>query len=78
MVAEDKYPTEKLKSWGKAKDIRMKFYQDYAEAHDNGGLRWAGGAWTFDAIPAGLGLMQYLQDLEMTFTLLLVSLIVLQ
>jgi len=55
MVIEDKYPTEKLKSWGKAKDIRMKFYQDYAEAHDKGGLRWAGGAWTFDAIPAGLG-----------------------
>ena len=53
--AEVKYPTEPLKCWNKSKDIRMKYYQDYAEAHDKGGLRWAGGAWTFDAIPAGLG-----------------------
>ena len=55
MELEAKYPTEKLKCRGKAKDIRMKFYQDYAEAHDKGGLRWADGAWTFDANPAGLG-----------------------
>ena len=39
MVVDDKYPTEKLKCWNEAKLIRMKFYQDYAEAHDKGGLR---------------------------------------
>jgi benzoyl-CoA reductase subunit B len=49
------YRTEKLKCWNEAKRLRIKYYQDYAEAHDKGGIRWAGGAWTFDAIPAGLG-----------------------
>ena len=50
-----RYPTEPLKCWGKAKEIRLKYYQDYATAHDRGGLRWGGGAWAFDALPAGLG-----------------------
>ncbi len=50
-----KYPTEPLKCWNKAKEIRQKYYADYAAAKDNGGLRWTGGAWSFDAIPAGLG-----------------------
>jgi len=50
-----KYPTEPLKLWNKAKEIRETFYRNYAEAHDKGGIRWAGGAWTFDAVPAGLG-----------------------
>jgi benzoyl-CoA reductase subunit B len=54
-MADTKYPTESLKSWEEAKQIRMDFYKDYYEAHDKGGLRWGGGAWTFDAIPAGLG-----------------------
>lgn len=50
-----KYKTEPLKLWSKAKEIRETYYRNYAEAHDKGGLRWAGGAWTFDAVPAGLG-----------------------
>ncbi len=50
-----KYPTEPLKCWQKAKELREKYYQDYATAHDHGGLRWTGGAWAIDAIPAGLG-----------------------
>ena len=50
-----KYPTERLASWNKAKEIRDNYYRDYATAHDRGGLRWTGGAWSFDAIPAGLG-----------------------
>ncbi len=50
-----RYPTEPLQCWGKAKEIRLKYYQDYATAHDRGGLRWGGGAWAFDALPAGLG-----------------------
>jgi benzoyl-CoA reductase subunit B len=54
-MSATKYPTERLKSWGKAKILRENYYKDFAEAHDKGGLRWAGGAWAFDAIPAGLG-----------------------
>lgn len=49
------YKTEKLKCWDKAKELRLNFYKDYATAHEKGGLRWAGGAWSFGAIPAGLG-----------------------
>jgi len=50
-----KYKTEPLKCWDKAKEIRLNYYKDFAAAHEKGGLRWAGGAWSFDAIPAGLG-----------------------
>ncbi len=54
-MMETKYPTEPLKCWNNAKTLRENYYKDFAEAHDKGGLRWAGGAWSFDAIPAGLG-----------------------
>ncbi|MFQ5498906.1 MAG: benzoyl-CoA reductase, bzd-type, subunit O [Candidatus Zixiibacteriota bacterium] len=50
-----KYKTEPLQCWKKAKELRQKYYQDYSEAHNNNGIRWTGGAWAFDAIPAGLG-----------------------
>jgi benzoyl-CoA reductase subunit B len=46
---------ERLKCWGKAKALRENYYKDFAEAHEKGGIRWAGGAWSFDAIPSGLG-----------------------
>ncbi len=49
------YPTEPLKCWGKAKELRLKYYKNYAEAHEKGGIRWAGGGWSFDAVPDGLG-----------------------
>lgn len=49
------YKTEPLKCWQKAKELRLKHYRDYAQAHDRGGLCWAGGAWAFDAVPQGLG-----------------------
>ena len=49
------YKTAPLESWTKAKELRLKYYQDYQDAHKKGGLRWTGGAWAFDAIPAGLG-----------------------
>ncbi len=55
MSEKAKYKTEPLKCWNKAKEIRLKYYEDYAKAHEKGGIRWAGGAWSFDAIPAGLG-----------------------
>ncbi|MFQ6015905.1 MAG: benzoyl-CoA reductase, bzd-type, subunit O [Anaerolineae bacterium] len=50
-----KYPTEPLKCWNKAKEIRRKYYEDYVTIKERGGLRWGGSAWAFDAIPAGLG-----------------------
>jgi benzoyl-CoA reductase subunit B len=54
-MAEVKYKTEKLKCWDEVKDIRNDYYKNYTEAPEKGGLRWAGGAWTLDAVPAGLG-----------------------
>jgi len=53
--AVEKYPSEPLKCWQKAKTLRQKYYEDYLKAHEKGGICWAGGAWTFSAIPAGLG-----------------------
>lgn len=50
-----KYKTEPLKCWDKAKEIRLNYYKNFAAVHEKGGIRWAGGAWSFDAIPAGLG-----------------------
>ena len=55
MTKKTKYPTEPLKCWQKAKEIRADYYRDFATAHERGGLRWSGGAWSFGAIPAGLG-----------------------
>jgi len=49
------YPTEPLKCWDEAKNLRRNYYEDYLTAHEKGGLRWAGGAWTFSAVLAGLG-----------------------
>ena len=55
MATKQLYETRQLECWGKAKEIRENYYRDYATAHDKGALRWAGGAWTFGAIPCGLG-----------------------
>ena len=49
-----KYETRGLDCWARAKELRLKYYQDYKEAHDRGALRWEGGAWTFDAVPQAL------------------------
>jgi benzoyl-CoA reductase subunit B len=49
-----KYTTKGLACWGRAKELRMRYYKDYADAHDRGALRWEGGAWSFDAIPQAL------------------------
>ncbi|MFQ5827065.1 MAG: benzoyl-CoA reductase, bzd-type, subunit O [Dehalococcoidia bacterium] len=54
-MTEKVYKTKPLDCWQKAKELRLKYYQDYAAAHEKGGLRWVGGAWSFDAIPMGLG-----------------------
>jgi len=50
-----KYETKPLDCWGKAKELRRNYYEEYATIKEKGGLRWTGGAWAFDAIPAGLG-----------------------
>ena len=55
MNAATQYPTEPLKLWKKAKELRERYYMDYAKAKERGGLRWSGSAWALDALPAGLG-----------------------
>jgi len=50
-----KYPTEPLKCWKKAKELREQYYMNYASAHEKGGIRWSGSGGAIDAIPAGLG-----------------------
>ena len=50
-----KYPTEPLKCWGKVKELREKYYRDYAMAHERGGIRWSGGAGNMEVVPAGFG-----------------------
>jgi benzoyl-CoA reductase subunit B len=51
-VRLEKYPTKPLKTWQKAKELRLKYYQRYKEPNR---LRWSGSAWALDPIPAGLG-----------------------
>ncbi len=46
------YKTEPLKCYGKAKELRDKYYSDYQKP---GKIHWVGGAWTLDALAAGLG-----------------------
>ena len=55
MVAANRYPTEPLKLWKKAKELREQYYINYARAHEKGGLRWAGSAGALDAIPTAFG-----------------------
>ena len=55
MVAANRYPTEPLKLWKKAKELREQYYINYAMAHEKGGLRWAGIAGALDAIPTAFG-----------------------
>ena len=52
---EVKYPSEPLKCWAKAKELREQYYKDYVTAHDKGGIRWAGSAANLEPVPAGLG-----------------------
>ena len=46
------YPTEQLKCWQKAKELREQYYINFAKAKEKGGLRWSGSAWALDALPA--------------------------
>ncbi|OHB74185.1 MAG: benzoyl-CoA reductase, bzd-type, subunit O [Planctomycetes bacterium RBG_16_59_8] len=55
-----KYRTAPLKCWDKAKELRQKYYQDYATAGDRGALRVGGSAWAFSAVPEGFGEVAWL------------------
>ena len=50
-----RYPTEPLKCWKKAKELREQYYINYARAKDQGGIRWGAAGWSFDAIPTAFG-----------------------
>ena len=50
-----RYPTEPLKCWKKAKELREQYYINYARAKDKGGIRWGAAGWSFDAIPTAFG-----------------------
>jgi benzoyl-CoA reductase subunit B len=54
-MSENLYPTEPLKLWKKAKELREQYYMNYARAKEKGGLRWSGSAWALDAIPTAFG-----------------------
>ncbi len=54
-MAENKYKTKFLDCWNEAKQLRENYYKNFVRAPEVGGIRWAGGAWSFSAVPAGLG-----------------------
>ena len=54
-MAEKIHPTEPFKCWQKAKELRNRYFTDYIEAKEKGGLRFSGGALAFCAITTGLG-----------------------
>lgn len=56
------YKTRPLKSWKKAKELREDYYKRFANIKDEGGFRWIGGAWTFDAIPQGFGKVAHISS----------------
>jgi benzoyl-CoA reductase subunit B len=55
MSEQKLYPTEPLKCWNKAKELRYKYYKDYVEAKEKGGIRWSGSAFALYSIVSGLG-----------------------
>ena len=55
MDEKELYPTEPLKCWKKAKELRFRYYKDYVEAKERGGIRWSGSGWAFHSLPSGLG-----------------------
>ncbi len=51
----EKYKGEPFKCWQKGKELRLKIYREYVEAHEKGGLRVSGSTWSFMPVPKGLG-----------------------
>lgn len=54
------YKTAPLKSWGKAKELRLNHYRNLHEAKQKGWLRVTGGVEGFTPLLAGLGDFAYL------------------
>lgn len=50
-----RWKSKPLETWGKLKEYRMNYFRNYAEAHQKGGLRCAGGAAGLPALFRGLG-----------------------
>jgi len=50
-----KYQTEPFKCWGKAKELRNRYYENYLKAHERGGLRVSGSAGSYFSFCMGLG-----------------------
>jgi benzoyl-CoA reductase subunit B len=50
----ERYRSEPLKCWPKAKELREKFYREYFSAHKEGKIRWCGSAFACEAIPQGI------------------------
>ncbi|MBW1888061.1 MAG: benzoyl-CoA reductase, bzd-type, subunit O, partial [Deltaproteobacteria bacterium] len=44
------YETKHLDCWGKAKELRNRYFTNYMEAKEKGGLRISGGALAFGSI----------------------------
>ena len=59
MNAKQQYPTEPVKIWGKAKELRQKYYRNYIEPPEKEALRYNGGTWNIDAVPRGLSVPVY-------------------
>lgn len=55
-----KYETRPLKTWNKAKELRLNHYKDVVTAHQNGKLVVTGGTEGFMGLAAGLGPFVYL------------------
>ena len=55
MAEEEVHPTERLACWPKAKEIMNRYFLDYMQSGEKGGLQVGGGALALNAIIAGLG-----------------------
>lgn len=54
------YPTERLKCWNKAKELRRKIYGEFVTAREKGELVCAGSGASHFALPQGLGKVHWL------------------
>ena len=54
------YPTERLKTFRKALELRYKIYHDFVTAHERGELVVGGSGATHFSIPLGLGNVHFL------------------
>ena len=55
VIEQNRYKTEPLKCWEEAKQLRVKYYEDYLKAKERGGIRVSGSGTMYFALLAGLG-----------------------